>query len=63
MNWKFIINWTLKFALCILVWDIAVWITNSMGLAFCMALGFLILFAIAESYIKDWLEKRKDQEL
>lgn len=61
MNWKFIISWTMKFLLCLVVWDLAVWITNSVGLAFFMALGFLILFAIAESYVMDWLEKKKNQ--
>ena len=60
MNWKFIISWTVKFVLCVIVWDIAVWITNSMGLAFFMALGFLILFAIVESYVIDWWEKRRE---
>ena len=60
MNWKFIINWTVKFVLCLVVWDISVWITNSMGYAFLMALGFLILIAIAESYITDWLERRHE---
>ncbi len=62
MNWRFIISWTVKFVLCVIVWDIAVWITNSMGLAFFMALGFLILFAIAESYVIDWWEKRRESK-
>jgi len=59
MNWRFIISWTVKFALCVVMWDIAVWLTNSAGLAFFMALGFLIIFAIAESYVIDWWEKNK----
>ena len=60
MNWKFIISWAVKFALCIVVWDIAVWLTNSAGYAFFLALGFLILIAIAESYVMSWLEKRRE---
>ena len=59
MNWRFIISWTVKFAICVAVWDVAAWLTNSIGLAFFMALGILILMAIAESYIIDWWEKRK----
>ncbi len=62
MNWKFIINWTVKFCLCMVMWNIALWITNRPGLAFFMALGFLILIAIAESYVKDWLEKRRNEK-
>ena len=57
MNWKFIISWTLKFAICVAVWDLAVWLTNSIGLAFFMALGLLILLSIAESYIKDLCDR------
>ena len=57
MNWKFIISWSLKFLLCIIVWDFSAWLTNSVGLAFFMALGLLILIAIAEFYIKEWINK------
>ena len=60
MNWKFIISWTIKFVLCIVVWDIAVWLTNSIGYAFFLALGFLILIAIAEGYVMSWIEKRRE---
>ena len=42
------------------VYNLSVWITNSMGLAFFMALGILILMALAESYVIDWWEKRKE---
>ena len=59
MNWKFIISWVVKFAVCMAVWDLSVWLTNSVGMSFFMALGLLILMAVGESYIKDWLEKRK----
>ena len=62
MNWKFIISWTIKFVLCVVVWDIAVWLTNSMGYAFFLALGFLIILAIAESYVKSWIEKRRESK-
>ena len=60
MNWKFIISWTVKFALCVVVWDIAVWLTNSMGYAFFMALGLLIVLVIIEAYVKSWWEKRRE---
>ena len=59
MNWNFIIKWVVKFAICMAVWNLAVWLTNSIGLAFFMALGLLILLSIAESYIIDWMEKRR----
>ena len=61
MNWRFIISWTVKFALYVVIWDIAAWLTNSVGLAFFMALGILILLAIAESYVIDWWEKNKQK--
>lgn len=62
MNWKFIISWTLKFVLCVVVWDVSAWLTNSVGLAFFMALGILILLAIAESYITDWIDRRNSSK-
>lgn len=59
MNWRFIISWAVKFMICMAVWNLSAWLTNSIGLAFFMALGILILMAIAESYIIDWIEKWK----
>jgi hypothetical protein len=61
MNWKFIISWSLKFLLCIIVWDLSVWLTNSIGLAFFMALGLLILISIAEFYIKEWINSKSSK--
>jgi hypothetical protein len=61
MNWRFIISWTVKFTICLVVWNLSVWLTNSIGLAFFMALGFLILLAIVESYVIDWMEKKKEK--
>jgi hypothetical protein len=60
MNWKFILSWTVKFTLCLVVWNIAVYQTNSLLAGFCLALGCLILLAIAESYVIDWIEKWKE---
>lgn len=60
MNWRFILGWVIKFTVCMAVYNLSVWITNSMGLAFFMALGILILMALAESYVIDWWEKRKE---
>jgi hypothetical protein len=60
MNWKFIISWAIKFALCTVVYNLAVGQTGSLWWAFLMALGFLIIIAIAESYVIDWIEKWKE---
>lgn len=61
MNWKFILSWTAKFALCTVVYNLTVGWTSSLWWAFAMALGFLILFAIAESYVIDWIEAWKEK--
>ena len=60
MNWKFIISWAVKFSLCMVVYSYAAKLTNSLWWAFLMAFGFLILIAIAESYVIDWIEKWKE---
>jgi len=39
----------------------AAWWLNSVWLAFLMALGFMILLALAESYLIDWLDRRKNR--
>ncbi len=44
------------------VYNLCVWLTNSAGSAFFMALGFLILLAILESYVIDWIEAWKERK-
>ena len=61
MNWKFIISWAVKFALATVVYNFAAKLTNSLWWAFVMALGFLIIIAILESYVIDWIEKWKER--
>lgn len=61
MNWKFILRTTIKFVLSMVVYYLAVWKTGSLWWAFAMALGFMILIAIAEAYVIDWIEKRKEK--
>ncbi|MBQ7509925.1 MAG: hypothetical protein IJT53_03350 [Prevotella sp.] len=43
-----------------MVYNLAVSKTGSLWWAFLMALGFLIIIAIAESYVLDWIEKWKE---
>lgn len=62
MNWRFILSWAIKFALSTVVFDIALAWTQSAWLAFPMALGFLIIIAIAESYVIDWIRSKKDRK-
>ncbi|MDE6011486.1 MAG: hypothetical protein K2J86_03070 [Prevotella sp.] len=62
MNWKFILSWGIKFALCTLVCNLAIGLTNSLWWAFLMALGFLIIIAILESYVTDWIQKLKNRK-
>ena len=52
---------TIKFVLSMVVYYLAVWKTGSLWWAFAMALGFMILIAIAEAYVIDWIEKRKEK--
>ena len=61
MNWRLIISWTVKFAVCTAVYNLSVWLTNSAGLAFFMALGLLILLAILESYVIDWIKEWRER--
>lgn len=61
MNWKFIISWAVKFTLCLIVYDLTAYLSASRTASFWMALGFLILIAIAESYVQDWWAKRKEK--
>lgn len=62
MNWKFILSWGIKFALCTFVYSWAAGFTNSAWWAFAMALGFLIIIAIFEGYVIDWIEKLKERK-
>ena len=62
MNWRFILSWTIKFTLSVVVYDLAVAWTASLWWAFLMALGFLMLIAIAESYVVDWIQKYKEKK-
>ena len=57
MNWKFIISWTVKFTLCLIVYNLTAYLSARRTASFWMALGFLILIAIAESYVQDWFHK------
>ena len=50
-----------KFILSMVVYFLAAWWLNSVWLAFLMALGFMILLALAESYLIDWLDRRKNR--
>ena len=62
MNWSFILRTTIKFVLSMVVYYLAVWKLNSLWWAFVMALGFMILIAIAEGYVIDWIQKLKDRK-
>lgn len=61
MNWKFIISWTVKFTICLIVYNLTAYLSASHTASFWMALGFLILLAIGESYVQDWWAKRKEK--
>ena len=52
MNWKFILRWVTTFTVCLVIYDL----TGS----FWMSLGILILLAVAESLVIDWIGKRKE---
>ena len=62
MNWSFILRTTIKFVLSMVVYYLAAWKLNSLWWAFVMALGFMILIAIAEGYVIDWIQKLKDRK-
>lgn len=53
MNWKFILRWVVTFTVCLVIYNL----TGS----FWMSLGILILLAVVESLVIDFLEKRKHQ--
>ena len=53
MNWKFILRWVVTFTVCLVIYNL----TGS----FWMSLGILILLAVVESLVIDYLEKRKHQ--
>lgn len=54
MNWKFIIKWVVTFTVALIIYDL----TGS----FWMSLGILILVAIAESYIIDFIDQQKNKK-
>ena len=54
MNKKFIIKWVVTFT-------VALTIYNMTG-SFWMSLGILILVAIAESYVIDFIDQRKNKK-
>ena len=54
MNWRFIIKWVVTFTVALIIYDL----TGS----FWMSLGILILVAIAESYIIDFIDQRKNKK-
>jgi len=54
MNWRFILKWVVTFTVALVIYDL----TGS----FWMSLGILILVAIAESYIIDFIEQRKSNK-
>ena len=54
MTWKFILRWVITFTVCLIIYDL----TGS----FWMSLGILILLAVGESFVIDWLEKRKGKK-
>ena len=54
MNWKFILKWVVTFTVALIIYDLTA--------SFWMSLGILILVAIAESYIIDFIEKRKTKQ-
>jgi len=53
MNWKFILRWVVTFTVCLVIYNL----TGS----FWMSLGILILLAVVESLVIDFLEKHKHQ--
>jgi hypothetical protein len=50
MNWKFILRWVVTFVIVLIVYNLTA--------SFWMSLGILILLAVAEGYLADYLEKR-----
>ena len=53
MNWKFILRWVATFTVCLIIYDL----THS----FWMSLGILILLAVVESLVIDWIKKRREK--
>ncbi len=54
MNWRFIIKWVVTFTVALIIYDLT-------G-AFWMSLGILILVAVAESYIIDFIDNHKSKK-
>ena len=51
MNWRFISKWVITFTVATIVYTLT-------G-RFWMALGIMILLAVAESYVIDYIDRRK----
>ena len=54
MNKKFIIKWVVTFTVALTIYNMTV--------SFWMSLGILILVAIAESYVIDFIDQRKNKK-
>ena len=54
MNWRFISKWVITFTVATIVYTLT-------G-RFWMALGFMILLAVAYSYVLDFIDKRKGKQ-
>lgn len=53
MNWRFISKWVITFTVATIVYTLTA--------RFWMALGVMILLAVAEGYVIDWMEKYKEK--
>ena len=54
MNWRFISKWVITFTVATIVYTLT-------G-RFWMALGVMILLAVAYSYVLDFIERRKEKQ-
>jgi len=62
MNWRFICKWVVTFSVATFVYNLTLRLTNGgRWTAFLMALGVMILLAVAVGYVIDWIEARKEK--
>ncbi len=62
MNWRFICKWVVTFSVATFVYNLTLRLTNGgRWTAFFMALGVMILLAVAVSYCIDWYDARKEK--
>jgi len=62
MNWRFICKWVVTFSVATFVYNLTLRLTNGgRWTAFFMALGVMILLAVAVGYVIDWIEARKEK--